>query len=64
MKLVGPLRELFKGEVRALGKELGLPEQFIGRHPRATRSHLGRRYGRRLASYRQGFLAAVTPHHQ
>jgi GMP synthase (glutamine-hydrolysing) len=33
MKLVEPLRELFKDEVRALGKELGLPDAFIGRHP-------------------------------
>jgi GMP synthase (glutamine-hydrolysing) len=33
LKLVEPLRELFKDEVRALGHELGLPQSFIGRHP-------------------------------
>ncbi|WKZ70572.1 MAG: glutamine-hydrolyzing GMP synthase [Melioribacteraceae bacterium] len=33
LKLIEPFRELFKDEVRAIGKELGLPNEFIERHP-------------------------------
>ncbi len=33
LKLIEPLRELFKDEVRALGKELNIPEEIINRHP-------------------------------
>ncbi len=33
LKLIEPLRDLFKDEVRAIGKELGLPDQLINRHP-------------------------------
>jgi len=32
-KLIEPLKELFKDEVRAVGRELGIPEILIGRHP-------------------------------
>ncbi|MGH9898811.1 MAG: glutamine-hydrolyzing GMP synthase [Pyrinomonadaceae bacterium] len=33
LKLIEPLRELFKDEVRLIGRELGLPDELIGRHP-------------------------------
>src|SRR5690606_20899203 len=33
LKLIEPVRELFKDEVRAVGRELGIPDHFINRHP-------------------------------
>src|SRR5204862_3012856 len=33
LKLIEPLRELFKDEVRLIGRELGVPEEILSRHP-------------------------------
>jgi GMP synthase (glutamine-hydrolysing) len=33
LKLIEPLRELFKDEVRRVGKQLGIPDRILGRHP-------------------------------
>src|SRR6185503_10950788 len=33
LKLIEPLRELFKDEVRLIGRELGVPQEILGRHP-------------------------------
>ena len=33
LKLIEPLRELFKDEVRAIGREIGVPEEILNRHP-------------------------------
>ena len=33
LKLLEPLRDLFKDEVRKIGTELGLPKEIVGRHP-------------------------------
>jgi GMP synthase (glutamine-hydrolysing) len=62
LKLIEPFRELFKDEVRAVGHELGLPDELIWRHPfpgpgpgcaRSRRDYEGtprRCYGRRMRS--------------
>ena len=42
-ELIEPLRELFKDEVRNVGRELGLPDSLINRHP-FPRSRFGRSY--------------------
>jgi len=33
LKMIEPLRELFKDEVRLIGRELGVPQEILGRHP-------------------------------